>query len=257
MVRNWTRLTGSISTWQEPSAAAARPAGRAGPAAGTAAGPAHPDGGIHPDRRGVRPPGGGGRAGGDGPASVRREAALAGAANGTTISGQDPLELMLIELMRAAGLVRRIATNLNQAVAKLTATGQPTGDLPATQPRASAAPTTSTPSPTRYAKPCGDGHGDGGGDRVIGKISTPRGEHVQPLLYYLFGPGRREEHTDPHLVAGWRHPADLEPPLRADGKRDFTKLAACCSSRRPRSASVPTRGRCGTARCARHPKTGC
>ena len=60
---------------------------------------------------------------------------------------------------------------------------------------------------------------------MIGKISTPRGEHVQPLLYYLFGPGRREEHTDPHIVAGWRHPADLEPPLRADGTRDFTKLA--------------------------------
>jgi len=59
---------------------------------------------------------------------------------------------------------------------------------------------------------------------VIGKISTPRGEHVQPLLYYLFGPGRHEEHTDPHIVAGWRHPADLEPPLRADGTRDFTKL---------------------------------
>jgi len=59
---------------------------------------------------------------------------------------------------------------------------------------------------------------------VIGKISTPRGEHVQPLLYYLFGPGRREEHTDPHIVAGWRHPADLEPPLRTDGKRDFAKL---------------------------------
>ena len=60
---------------------------------------------------------------------------------------------------------------------------------------------------------------------MIGKISTPRGEHVQPLLYYLFGPGRQEEHTDPHIVAGWRHPADLEPPLRPDGKRDFTKLA--------------------------------
>jgi hypothetical protein len=59
---------------------------------------------------------------------------------------------------------------------------------------------------------------------VIGKISTPRGEHVQPLLYYLFGPGRREEHTDPHIVAGWRHPADLEPPLRPDGTRNFTKL---------------------------------
>ena len=60
---------------------------------------------------------------------------------------------------------------------------------------------------------------------MIGKISTPRGEHVQPLLYYLFGPGRHEEHTDPHIVAGWRHPASLEPPLRPDGKRDFTKLA--------------------------------
>jgi hypothetical protein len=60
---------------------------------------------------------------------------------------------------------------------------------------------------------------------VIGKISTPRGEHVGPLLYYLFGPGRREEHTDSHIVAGWRHPADLEPPLRPDGKRDFTRLA--------------------------------
>jgi hypothetical protein len=59
---------------------------------------------------------------------------------------------------------------------------------------------------------------------VIGKISAPRGEHVEPLLYYLFGPGRREEHTDPHIVAGWRHPASLEPPLRPDGKRDFAKL---------------------------------
>ena len=59
---------------------------------------------------------------------------------------------------------------------------------------------------------------------MIGKISTPRGEHVQPLLYYLYGPGRHEEHTDPHIVAGWRHPASLEPPLRPDGTRDFTKL---------------------------------
>ena len=38
---------------------------------------------------------------------------------------------MLTELMRAAGLVRRIATNLNQAAAKLNATGQPAGNLPA------------------------------------------------------------------------------------------------------------------------------
>ncbi len=55
---------------------------------------------------------------------------MAAAANGTAISGQDPLELILIELMRAAGLVRRITTNLNQAIAKLNATGQPAGELP-------------------------------------------------------------------------------------------------------------------------------
>jgi hypothetical protein len=59
---------------------------------------------------------------------------------------------------------------------------------------------------------------------VIGKISTPRGEHVEPLLYYLFGPGRHEEHADPHIVAGWRHPASLEPALRPGGKRDFATL---------------------------------
>jgi hypothetical protein len=59
---------------------------------------------------------------------------------------------------------------------------------------------------------------------VIGKISVPRGQHVAPLIWYLYGPGRREEHTDPHLVAGWRHPAELEPPLRPDGKRDFRRL---------------------------------
>jgi len=55
---------------------------------------------------------------------------LDGAANGPATSGQDPLELILIELMRASGLVRRIATNLNQAIANLTATGQPAGELP-------------------------------------------------------------------------------------------------------------------------------
>jgi hypothetical protein len=62
---------------------------------------------------------------------------------------------------------------------------------------------------------------------VIGKISAPRGKRVEPLVRYLFGPGRREEHTDAHVVAGFRHPAELEPPLRANGAngaRDFRKL---------------------------------
>ena len=59
------------------------------------------------------------------------QVALAAAANGNHIGDQEALGQVLIELMRAAGLVRRIGTNLNQAVAKLNATGQPTGHLPA------------------------------------------------------------------------------------------------------------------------------
>jgi hypothetical protein len=45
-----------------------------------------------------------------------------------------PLREVLAELMSAAGLVRRVGTNLNQAVARLNATGQPGDDLlPAAQ----------------------------------------------------------------------------------------------------------------------------
>ena len=40
-----------------------------------------------------------------------------------------PFRQALTELIRAAGLVRRIGVNLNQAVAKLNATGQRSGDL--------------------------------------------------------------------------------------------------------------------------------
>jgi hypothetical protein len=64
----------------------------------------------------------------------------------------------------------------------------------------------------------------GGVSSVIGKVSAPRGKRVEPLVRYLFGPGRREEHTDPHIVAGWRHPAELEPPLLEDGRRDLQRL---------------------------------
>ena len=59
---------------------------------------------------------------------------------------------------------------------------------------------------------------------MIGKV-CPRGQDVAGLIRYLYGPGRREEHTDPHIIAGYRDPADLEPPLRASGSRDFRRLA--------------------------------
>lgn len=57
------------------------------------------------------------------------EAALA-VARGTIATAPGELARdALAELIRAAGLVRRIGTNLNQAVARLNATGQHSGDL--------------------------------------------------------------------------------------------------------------------------------
>ena len=61
------------------------------------------------------------------------EAALA-AARGVGGQVGAPLREALVELMSAAGLVRRVGTNLNQAVARLNATGQRGEDLvPAAQ----------------------------------------------------------------------------------------------------------------------------
>jgi hypothetical protein len=34
------------------------------------------------------------------------------------------------------------------------------------------------------------------GIRVIGKITTPRGERAEPLIWYLYGPGRHEVLSD-------------------------------------------------------------
>jgi hypothetical protein len=56
------------------------------------------------------------------------EAALA-AARSEPPSALSPLREALTELITAAGLVRRAGTNLNQAVARLNATGQRGADL--------------------------------------------------------------------------------------------------------------------------------
>ena len=55
------------------------------------------------------------------------EATLA-SARGVPAKVWSPLREALAEVMTAAGLVRRIGTNLNQAVARLNATGQRGGD---------------------------------------------------------------------------------------------------------------------------------
>ena len=39
---------------------------------------------------------------------------------------------------------------------------------------------------------------------MIGKVL--RGGRPDGLIRYLYGPGRHEEHTDPHIVAAWRDP---------------------------------------------------
>jgi hypothetical protein len=56
------------------------------------------------------------------------EAALA-AARGTPAPAWSPAREALVEVMTAAGLVRRAGTNLNQAVARLNSTGQRGADL--------------------------------------------------------------------------------------------------------------------------------
>jgi hypothetical protein len=58
---------------------------------------------------------------------------------------------------------------------------------------------------------------------VIGKVA--HGTDTRQLLYYLYGPGKANEHTDPHVVAGFSDPADLEPERRPRGSRDFRRLA--------------------------------
>ena len=56
---------------------------------------------------------------------------------------------------------------------------------------------------------------------MIGKVV--RGNHAGGLLRYLYGPGRANEHIDPHLVAGFGDPAELEPECRLDGTPDLRR----------------------------------
>ncbi len=64
------------------------------------------------------------------PAAYAAEAVLA-AARSSPAGDPEPYRQALTELMRAAGLVRRIGVNLHQAAGALTAAGQSAGDLPA------------------------------------------------------------------------------------------------------------------------------
>jgi len=58
---------------------------------------------------------------------------------------------------------------------------------------------------------------------VIGKVL--RGTNAGGLLRYLYGPGRANEHTEPHLVAGFCDPAELEPERLPGRSPDLRRLA--------------------------------
>ena len=76
----------------------------------------------------------------------------------------------------------------------------------------------------RRRSTCAAAFHDANGDApVIGKVL--RGRNARRLLYYLYGPGTANEHTDPHLVAGFSDPAQPEPERHPDGSRDFRRLA--------------------------------
>lgn len=57
---------------------------------------------------------------------------------------------------------------------------------------------------------------------MIGKVQ--RGKRINGLVRYLFGPGECNEHVHPHVVAGFRPAAALEPGIGADGSRDVAGL---------------------------------
>ena len=55
----------------------------------------------------------------------------------------------------------------------------------------------------------------------------PRWTDAASLIRYVYGTGRADDDPGPHIVAGFRTPAELEPPRRPDGRRDFRRLAPC------------------------------
>ena len=81
-----------------------------------------------------------------------------------------------------------------------------------------------------------------------------RGTDARRLLYYLYGPGKANEHTDPHLVAGFADPAELEPERRPGGAPDLRRLARLLAQPLAASPVPATTSRCGTARYAPPPR---
>ena len=134
----------------------------------------------------------------------------------------------------------------NQAVAKLNATGQRSADL---LPYAAESFTKSGTTGRRGGKRAE-------ASAVIGKVL--RGEQPAGLIRYLYGPGRREEHLDPHIVAGWRDLAELEPAASSRWAQGLPQAdrAAEPAARGAGTAKGCSASRSGTARSGRRRRTG-
>lgn len=68
------------------------------------------------------------------------------------------------------------------------------------------------------------------------------GRRVGGLLRYLFGPGRANEHTDPHLAGAWTTPTRIEPAVAGRGRHDLRHLAGLLEAplhAAPTSVRVP------------------
>lgn len=72
---------------------------------------------------------------------------------------------------------------------------------------------------------------------MIGKVVT--GSDVRGLVRYLYGPGRANEHTDPHLAGAWTDPQRVEPALDQRGRRDLGRLVSLLEAPLAASARVP------------------
>jgi hypothetical protein len=61
----------------------------------------------------------------------------------------------------------------------------------------------------------------------VNPVVQARHNDLDNLIWYLFSPGKCEEHIDPHLIAAWEGSGDLaslEPPVTADGVHDVRTL---------------------------------
>ena len=79
-------------------------------------------------------------------------------------------------------------------------------------------------SPARCAEPGTGTAPEGEGISMIAKVG-PRSADAASLIRYVYRTGRTDDDPGTHIVAGCRTPAELEPPQRPDGRRDFRRLA--------------------------------